>query len=129
MSITRRFFLRNTAAAGAVAAAVTAPVIVEASNISPRKRLDAAIDELRSAMEMCAREHAGCWSVFMIGNRPSGKDDITIATSDSGKIDLLGSQPKGSTIEAYIDDGSPLLADDVTGTTAYADWEARRAQS
>ncbi|WEZ83534.1 hypothetical protein P6U16_01360 [Rhizobium sp. 32-5/1] len=26
----------------------------------------------------------------------------------------------------YVDDGSPLLADDVTGTTAFADWEASR---
>jgi hypothetical protein len=26
--------------------------------------------------------------------------------------------------KVYVDDGSPLLADDVTGTTAFADWEA-----
>lgn len=29
-------------------------------------------------------------------------------------------------VRAVVDDGSPLLPDDVTGTTAYADWERSR---
>lgn len=28
--------------------------------------------------------------------------------------------------KVYVDDGSPLLPDDVTGTTAFADWERSR---
>lgn len=34
---------------------------------------------------------------------------------------------KGSVVKIHVDDGSPLLADDVTGTTAYADWERGRS--
>ena len=129
--INRRRFLTHTAIAGAVAATVAAPVIVEVASASPRERLEAAIEELRSAMKACVSVHApsSSWSALLIGDRPSGKADIVIATCDNGKIDLLGSQPKGTTIKTYVDDGSPLLADDVTGTTAFADWEKRRAQS
>lgn len=126
MSITRRLFLRNGVVGGAVAATVTTPASVNAATASPRERLEAAIEELRSAMEVCASDHDGCWSAFLIGNRPSGKPNITIATCDNGKIDLLESQPKGTVIKTYVDDGSPLRADDVTRTTAYVDWEKRR---
>lgn len=109
--INRRRFLTHTAIAGAVAATVAAPVIVEAATVSPRERLEAAIEELRSAMRACVFVHApACsWSAMLIGDRPSGKADIVIATCDNGKIDLL--------------------ADDVMGTTAFADWEKRRVQS
>lgn len=50
-NINRRLFLRNTAAAGAVAATIAAPVVAEAATVSPRERLDAAIAELKAAAE------------------------------------------------------------------------------
>lgn len=51
MSITRRLFLRNTAAASAVTATIAVPVAAEAAILSPRERLDAAITELKAAAE------------------------------------------------------------------------------
>lgn len=128
MSITRRLFLRNTAAASAVAATVGAPVAAEAMEQTPREPLERvrdAIAELRAAMDDYMAGQPDAWSIFLIGNRQSGKSDIVIATRNNGKTDLLGAA-EGPTVKAYIDDGSPLLADDVTGTTAYADWEAKR---
>jgi len=49
-NITRRLFLRNTAAAGAVGATIAAPVAVEAAQpMTPRERFDAAVEQLKAA--------------------------------------------------------------------------------
>lgn len=51
-SITRRLFLRNTAAAGAVAATVTTPAVAEAiAERSADERIEAAIAELQAALQ------------------------------------------------------------------------------
>lgn len=51
MSITRRLFLRNSAAAGAVAATVATPVIAEAAAVvDPDERIAAAIAEIHVAL-------------------------------------------------------------------------------
>lgn len=110
MTITRRLFLRNTAASAAVAATVAAPAIAEAATVSPLERFNSAVDALKAAaMEL----------------------DPTIKQWDVG----YAADPRLSCrvrITAYNwrgdDDSGPLLADDVTGATAYADWEARRAR-
>jgi hypothetical protein len=118
MSITRRLFLRNTAAGAAVAAAVAAPVIVEAMEADLRERLDAAIAELKAASN-AIWPTADTW---MVKIEASPSVPILITNYDRAW------KTRGE-VNVYIDDGSPLLADDATGTTAYADWEARRAQS
>lgn len=50
MSITRRLFLRNSAAAGAVAATVTTSVIAEAAAVDADERIAAAIAEIHIAL-------------------------------------------------------------------------------
>lgn len=51
MIITRRLFLRNTAAAGAVGATIAAPAVAEpAQPLSPDERIEAAIEEIKAAM-------------------------------------------------------------------------------
>lgn len=49
-TLTRRLFLRNTAVAGAIAATAV-PAVAEPSILTPRERLDAAIEELKAASE------------------------------------------------------------------------------
>ncbi|CAK7257261.1 MULTISPECIES: hypothetical protein [unclassified Shinella] len=39
---------------------------------------------------------------------------------------IVTSRRKVGKVYAVVDDGSPLLADDVTGTTAFANWERDR---
>ena len=46
-----------------------------------------------------------------------------------GYFVLIAGTPRkgwGKVAKVYVDDRSPLLPDDVTGTTAFADWEASR---
>lgn len=50
MSITRRLFLRNSAAAGAVAATVATPVLADAAVVDPDERIAAAIAEIHLAL-------------------------------------------------------------------------------
>ena len=114
--ITRRLFLRKSAAAGAAvavaapgAAVVATPAIMEAVTLSPVEKFNAAVDALKAAameMDPTMRE----WTVGYAAD-PHKPCRLVITAFDN---------PDG--------DG-PLLADDVTGTTAYADWEKRRAQS
>lgn len=111
--ITRRLFLRNTAAAGAVGAAVAAPAIAAEPEMTPCERLDAAIAELKAAAK-------AIWPTaddWMIHVDASPSVPLMVAAYDPGW------QSRGQ-VAVYIDDGSPLRADDVTGTTAFADWEA-----
>jgi hypothetical protein len=51
MSITRRLFLSNTAAVGAVGAAIAAPAPAEAAQppLTPDERIEAAIEEIKAA--------------------------------------------------------------------------------
>ncbi len=46
-----------------------------------------------------------------------------------GYFALIAGKPRkgwGKVAKVHIDDGSPLFADDVTGTTAFSDWETGR---
>jgi len=48
---------------------------------------------------------------------------------DDGYVFIVGHPTDGRrapVAKVRVDDGSPLFADDVTGTTAFADWEASR---
>lgn len=50
MSITRRLFLRNSAAAGAIGVTIAAPVVAEAAAGDPDERIAAAIAEIHIAL-------------------------------------------------------------------------------
>ncbi|MBB3977394.1 hypothetical protein GGQ64_002600 [Rhizobium azooxidifex] len=65
-----------------------------------------------------------------------GKDETRAyrATIDheNGFILIVGHPSKGragTVAKVHIDDGAPLLPDDVTSTTAFADWEARQCKA
>jgi hypothetical protein len=118
MSITRRLFLRNSAVAGAAAATAAVPTVAEAKSISPRERLDAAIAELKAASEAIWPQIED-WTTHI---------DVTRAVPVM-LVAFVPAHLRGDEINVYVDDGSPLRADDVTGTTEYANWEKRRAQS
>ncbi|CAI2932473.1 hypothetical protein [Aminobacter niigataensis] len=68
MSITRRLFLRNTAAASAAVATVAAPAVVEAATTPPvsgMDRIKLALDELRAAMDDHVSPQEGPWDVVL----------------------------------------------------------------
>lgn len=72
MNVTRRLFLRHTAAVGAVGATIAAPAVAEVIK-TPRERMDAAIAELKAAAkEVDPRIER--WDVA----RPDG-DDMALA--------------------------------------------------
>lgn len=108
--MTRRAALAAIPAMGAAAAvpAMAKPVR------TPRERLNAAIDELKaavSAMDPLAADWDIGWAV---------DESLTI------RFCAMAKKNKANVV-TYVDDGSPLLSDDVTGTTAYADWESSEA--
>jgi hypothetical protein len=119
----RRTFLRT---APAVGLAIATPVAAGAQ-LEPIERIRQAVADLHALMGEYMAGQPDSWSVFLVGNRPSGKKDIVIATRGNGETDLLGTRPQRDVVKTYIDDGSPLRADDVTGTTDYANWERRKA--
>ena len=83
MSITRRLFLRNTAAAGAVAATVTAPVAAAEPEMTIRER---AIWHMRE-IERLVREDGGETVVVQaIGTYTSNDDCRMIAIRPSGRL-------------------------------------------
>jgi hypothetical protein len=49
-----------------------------------------------------------------------------IADDAPGTVTYLKDGVRSKHVRVIVDDGSPLLPDDVTGSTAYADWEAGR---
>lgn len=109
MNITRRSILAAIPIAGM---APIVPAMVEpAPSISPCERLNAAIAELKAAV---------------VAMDPLATDwDIGWAVDESLTIRFCAMAKKNKArAVTYVDDGSPLLADDVTGTTAYTDWEA-----
>ena len=116
-NITRRRALTSIAAIPAMGTAAIVPALaepVEAPAITPRQRLNAAIDELKAAVT-AMDPLAADW-------------DIGWAVDESLTIRFCAMAKKNKAhVATYVDDGSPLRADDVTGTTAYADWEQSRA--
>lgn len=119
MTITRRLFLRNSAAAGAVGTAV-APAVAEPREPDIQHFLDTA-----SPIEL-AWYHA-----LQLASAMDKLDETrayrAMVDVPHGFAMVVGDPISHRTPVArvHIDDGSPLRADDVTGTTAYADWEAR----
>lgn len=63
MSITRRLFLRNTAAASAAVATVAAPATTPP--VSGMDRIKLALDELRAAMDGHVSPQEGPWDVVL----------------------------------------------------------------
>lgn len=119
-SISRRLFLRNTAVVGAVAAGATLPAISGANDsMTPDQRIEAAMGEISKALQ---EKH----SDFKIKTRfdtirpvvgPVQRVAVTVFASPQ----LWGPEE----LAWFVKDGSPLLADDITGTNAFADWEMR----
>jgi hypothetical protein len=73
MSITRRLFLRNTAAAGAVAATVTAPVVAAepAPVVAVEPSIDEVIDRLQAELKAALARKFGekNWQMWAVGPR------------------------------------------------------------
>lgn len=108
--ITRRTMLAAVPAMGTAAIVPAMAEPVKAPIITPRQRLNAAIDELKAAVT-AMDPLAADW-------------DIGWAVDESLTIRFCAMAKKNKAkVVTYVDDGSPLLADDVTGTTAYADWD------
>lgn len=111
-ALTRRLFLRNTAAAGAVGTALVTPATADTAQVdTPSVRLANAIHEVKEAM----RDLYGIWP-----------DDGTQLLKSQGVVVLSVMPNLMDKVRWHIDDGSPLLADDVTGRTDFADWQKRR---
>lgn len=110
--ISRRSLLAAIPATGLapIVPAMAEPVEVPA--ITPRQRLNAAIDELKAAVT-AMDPLASDW-------------DIGWAVDDSLAIRFCAIAKQGDAkVVTYVDDGLPLRTDDVAGTTAFADWEAQ----
>lgn len=93
MKLTRRHFLRNTAAAGAVGATITAPVAAEpAEPLSPTERVAEAVRNLKEAMADCMDGKPGHWHACLI-QRSNGVVVCSVARYD-GEIgeDILDRQ-------------------------------------
>lgn len=143
MSITRRLFLRHGAAATAVAATVALPTVVEAVAVEPVLTIrERAIWHMRE-LERLAMEDGASGAMVTVVGRPAsyGKcgtysgfktmmvDHRGVLHDDDGMFGGPETEPSGKTVHVYINDGSPLLADDVTGSTAFADWETKQRRA
>lgn len=106
--ISRRLFLRNTAAAGAVGTAAVVPV---------------AATEPEMTLHELASYHARQLADAM------GQIDQTMTYRVTIDIEhafaLIAGHKRKGVAKVHFDDGSPLRTDDVTGTSAYSEWEAR----
>lgn len=142
MSVTRRLFLRHTAAATAVAATVAIPVAVEAAAEPEMTIRERAIWHMRE-LERLAMEDGASGAMVVLTGRPANYgscgtypgfktlmiDHRGVLLDCGGMFGGSGTTAPDKTIHIYVDDGSPLLADDVTGTTAMADWEAKQRRA
>lgn len=117
--VNRRGFLKSAAAgalvAGSAGAATAAPV-----DMTPDERIAAAMAELGAAL----REKYPDWTVEVQAPHLDGPDDKRV-TSEVLIVNALEKRPCDTEVRFFIDDGAPLRADDVTGTTDWADWLAR----
>jgi len=134
--LTRRLFLCNTAAVGAAGATIAAPAIADTIHLSPDERIEAAAAAIEAAM----REKYPDWQVQVKAGLHHVQRYIGGGFVDGDPhyhlVMVYASKGAGTTEDArlythrnYGKDDGPLLADDVTGTTAYADWERRRRSS
>ncbi len=103
--ISRRIFLRNSAAVGAVGAVATQAAAVE-PEMTPHELVAHYADKLAEAMSRA---------------NPTMSHLVTINFKCNF---VLVAGHKNKATKVFVDDGSPLRADDVTGTTAFSDWEA-----
>lgn len=92
-------------------AAIAASMPVMLQNEVGQDRVQAAIEELKSAL------------AERYGAEPQTKIDMT---ASRGIIGVSVLECEGDELCWMVKDGSPLRADDVTGTTDFADWAATR---
>lgn len=105
--ISRRLFLCNTAAAGAVGAVATPAAAAAAEPTKPPHEMVLHYaDKLAEAM----------------GRANPTMGHLVTINFDCNFVLVTGHKKKATKV--FLDDGSPLRADDVTGTTAFTDWEA-----
>lgn len=125
--LNRRSFLRNVPAAGV---ALTVPAVAIAQSkpaLTPDERIDAALAEIVIALR---ERYPNC--PIRIQNYDLNENGminiITHCDDDApGTLHRRDRKLSGVKPKIHFDDGSPLLADDVTGSTAFADWERGRS--
>lgn len=100
----------------AVGTVVAAPVAVEAAIAGAKERYDYHLSELKkAAVELDPSIKR--WEASV-----SERDDLACRVL----IAAFNWDDLNEKVHVHVDDGSPLLADDVTGTTAFADWQKSR---
>lgn len=108
----RRTFLR----AAPVLALAAAPAAAAEPERTPLERLAKAQDELIAASKIAFPEVTD-WRVMLPEDDDVGMPYMFMVVGHNWEA------KRRKTVKVHVDDGWPLLADDVTGTTAYADWE------
>lgn len=122
----RRTFLRGVPAAGV---AIAVPVVASASpkpTLTQDERIEAALTEIAAVFR---ERYPDC--PIRVEDVDRGGTGMIILLAhcegDAAKTYTHNRRRNGiETVKVSIDDGSPLRADDVTGTNAYANWEARK---
>lgn len=116
MKTTRRNFLGGVAA-------TTLPASAPAAEVPTTPSLNALLAVATPAERV--RYHADALADAM-AEMHHAQDGWRIQIDDEYRFALIAERTRVGSVRAIVDDGSPLLADDVTGTTAVADWEAGR---
>ena len=96
MSITRRLFLRNTAAAGAVGAVVAVPAVAEAkAELSAKERFDHHLAEFKKAAEELD-PRIGSWNVYHSQDEDLNCPIVVSAHRVTGRYEGDGKYEAGS---------------------------------
>jgi hypothetical protein len=116
-------FSRRAALKGLAAAAVPIAGAQAEPAKDPDARIAAAIDEIEAALK---EKHPDLHVQASEGEirRPRiGADREVVHETFSHGVLVVACRDRNDKGRWFVDDGCPLLADDVTGTTAFADWE------
>lgn len=107
MNITRRLFLRHSAAAGAVGATIAIPAVAEAkAELSAKERFDHHLAEFRKAAEELD-PRIGSWNVYRSQNEDLNCPIVVSAHRVTGRYEGDGKYESGS-LSAL---GRPILYD------------------
>lgn len=127
-NISRRLFLRSTPAAGVALALPAQAASSHKPQLSQDERLASALNEV---VTVYRERYPNCPIRIQdtdIGDKGMLLILTHIADDAPGTVTYLKDGVRSKHVRVIVDDGSPLLPDDVTGSTAYADWEAGRSR-